>query len=631
MVQTAAHVADQKYGGARAAPDLAGVSRVLEVMNRWRMSRKLALMSAVYGIGLIASVAYTVVTLRAQENDGIVIGTAGALGRWNEQLLKEILLAAEGLPSDYSETADRFFQTLDALALGGEVVLDPASGDRIALPPSLSPDLAGRLRRASELTKGFMASADAFLRTSPRSPEYAERRGEMLDANRGAVALIDGVVRDLGERSRANLAALGAVVLVIGIATWVTAAVLGALIGRSIVGPLRDGVELLEKVAGGDLTRRTTTARGDEIGLLLRAAERMSGALRDVLAELVDTTRELHAGAQNLRPSAGGLADAARDLRERGKTMAAASEESTLAIGDVAAAAERCAPRISEAADGASAIAQNMARGSEAVEELTASVRSISSAIEEMSQSLAEVSRGAEDCAKVAADADSVTAESRGIVAELEKAAENISGVAGTIHDIADQTSLLALNATIEAASAGAAGKGFAVVASEVKALAQQTAHATTVIEQRIEAMRGAALSSARATERISAAIVRVTATTTEISRGVSEQTAVSTDIAASAAQAAQRALDLTAVVESSTEKIGSIASRLAELAHEMAGIARGTGGAAASTREHAQLVAGLAGAADGVDEASAVTQSVAIAVADQVETLRTVVGRFRT
>lgn len=600
-------------------------------MNRQRMSRKLALMSAVYGIGLIASVAYTVVTLREQENAGIVIGTAGALGRWNEQLLKEILLAAEGLPSSYAETAARYFNTLDALAVGGEVVLDPASGDLVVLPPSLAPDLAVRLRQASELTTGFMASADAFLRTSPRSPEYAQRRGEMLEANRGAVALIDGVVRELGERSRANLVALGAVVLAIGGAAWAAAAVLGALIGRSIVQPLREGVDLMEKIAAGDLTCRTTTRRADEIGLLLGSAERMSAGLRDLLRELGESMRELHVGAQNLRPSAVALTEAARGLRERGKTMAAASDASSLAIGDVAAVAERCAPRISEAADGAGAIAENMARGSEAVEELTGSVRSISGAIEEMSQSLAEVSRGAEDCAKVAADADSVTRESRAIVAELEKAAENISGVAGTIHDIADQTSLLALNATIEAASAGAAGKGFAVVASEVKALAQQTAQATTVIEQRIGAMRSAALSSARATERIAASIVRVTATTGEISRGVAEQTAVSTEIAASAAQAAQRALELTAVVESSTEKIGAIAARLAELSQDIGGIARGTGGAAVATREHARLVAGLAGAADGVDEASEVTQSVAIAVADQVESLRAVLGRFRT
>jgi len=603
---------------------------VLELVNRQRMSRKLALMSAVYGIGLIASVAYTVVTLRAQENDGIVIGTAGALGRWNEQLLKEIFLAAEGLPSSYAETSERFFHTLDALAEGGEVELG-AAGNRVVLPATLAPDLAARLRQASGLTRDFMASADVFLRTSPRDPEYAQRRGEMLDSNRGAVALIDGVVRELGERSRASLERLGAVVLAIGAATWAAAALLGALIGRSIVGPLRGGVDLLARIAAGDLTGRVASQRSDEIGLLLGAAERMSIALREVLGELGATTRELHLGAQNLRPSAGALTEAARDLRERGKTMAAASEESSRAIGDVAAAAERCAPRIHEAADGAGAIAENMVRGSEAVDELTGSVRSISGAIEEMSHSLAEVSRGAEDCAKVAADADAVTRESRAIVGELEKAAANISGVAGTIRDIADQTSLLALNATIEAASAGDAGKGFAVVASEVKALAQQTGEATAVIEQRIEAMREAALASARATERISASIARVTATTGEISRGVSEQTAVSTEIAASAAQAAVRANQLTGVVESSAEKIRAIAARLGELTQEIGGIARGTGGAAASTREHARLVAGLAGAADGVDEASAVTQSVAIAVADQVESLRAVVGRFRT
>ena len=58
----------------------------------------------------------------------------------------------------------------------------------------------------------------------------------------------------------------------------------------------------------------------------------------------------------------------------------------------------------------------------------------------------------------------------------------SIGRVVSLISSVAEQTSLLGLNATIEAAWAGSgeAGKGFAVVASEVKALAEQTALATT-------------------------------------------------------------------------------------------------------------------------------------------------------
>jgi hypothetical protein len=72
----------------------------------------------------------------------------------------------------------------------------------------------------------------------------------------------------------------------------------------------------------------------------------------------------------------------------------------------------------------------------------------------------------------------------------LSKAANRIGDVTKLITTIAEQTNLLALNATIEAARAGDAGRGFAVVAQEVKALASQTAKATSEISSRSPACR---------------------------------------------------------------------------------------------------------------------------------------------
>ena len=77
-------------------------------------------------------------------------------------------------------------------------------------------------------------------------------------------------------------------------------------------------------------------------------------------------------------------------------------------------------------------------------------------------------------------------------IAQLSLAATRIGDVTQLITTIASQTNLLALNATIEAARAGDAGRGFAVVAQEVKALASQTAKATSEISTQIAGMQAA-------------------------------------------------------------------------------------------------------------------------------------------
>jgi len=123
------------------------------------------------------------------------------------------------------------------------------------------------------------------------------------------------------------------------------------------------------------------------------------------------------------------------------------------------------------------------------IEHLNGNLQMVATATHEIESSIAEIAKNASELANASEKSRQASAESKTSILSLQRSSSGVAKVAELIASIATQTSVLALNANIEAARAGAHGKGFAVVASEVRKLAEQTAAATSEIQNKVTAI----------------------------------------------------------------------------------------------------------------------------------------------
>ena len=301
---------------------------------------------------------------------------------------------------------------------------------------------------------------------------YAQRRRQAQDtaavqaANEQLLSLQDGInTLYYAEEARGaeRVRQTGTLLAVITLVALLIGALTALGIGRHLILPLQQAVQAAKRIAEGDLTVELHSARGDELGVLLRALNDMSHSLRTVIGKI-------GSGSERLATSV--------------TQMAAVSQETLAGISLQRSETDR-----------------------------------VNRAMHELSRTVGDVERNAEGAAEAARDADRQAQGAAGLsrqalgqiealarevdqaagsMTRLQQESERIGGVLGVIKAVADQTNLLALNAAIEAARAGEAGRGFAVVADEVRSLAQRTQQSSAEIDQLIAALQEIAMHSAQ-------------------------------------------------------------------------------------------------------------------------------------
>lgn len=373
--------------------------------------------------------------------------------------------------------------------------------------------------------------------------------------------------REVSSRTRTVI--LGTILLALVAMGVVSAATVVAL--RKALAPLDALQDGMAKAASGDadLRRRLEVLHDDEVGKVSTSFNAFMASLQGTVSQVGNTTRTLSATTEELSTMSSAMAGESSNLAAGSREVAGLIQQASSSLGGVASSASTA----------------------------TASVSTLAAAIEEMNASLREVARTGQQELQCASKARERAIVTKAAMAKLDEVIDGVGGILEAIEQIADQTKLLALNATIEAARAGEAGKGFAVVAGEVKQLAQQTASATSEIQQRIAMMREGEQQAMSAFADVEQVIDEVHQMSQVVGSAVEEQSATVGEIARTVGVVDREVASIAKAVELAASGLAGSSGNLGEVDSGVERMGSSIGQVDIAIQELARLATELDGA----------------------------------
>ena len=348
-----------------------------------------------------------------------------------------------------------------------------------SLMPQLPSDAQTQLQTLWDDTVKFREASTAYV-TSVQNLKVAEDKVKVAGDKSSAsikeiITLVKAHNDELAYSSATITTVVGVIAILIGIIVswWVT---------RQITRPVKENLQLAERIASGDLSADIKSRSEDEFGQLTGAMGVMNDKLRSMIGEV--------------RQSVARVSQAASEIADGNNDLSSRTEQQAAAVVETAAS----------------------------MEELTATVKNNADNARHASKLAAEASNTASQGGTVMRDMVST-------MGQINTSSQKIADITAVINSIAFQTNILALNAAVEAARAGEQGRGFAVVASEVRSLSQRSSQAAKDIEglisesvSRINAGSDLVARAGQTMEQVVQSVTRVNDIMGEISSASEEQ-----------------------------------------------------------------------------------------------------------
>ncbi|MDE6363101.1 MAG: methyl-accepting chemotaxis protein [Lachnospiraceae bacterium] len=250
-----------------------------------------------------------------------------------------------------------------------------------------------------------------------------------------------------------------AVAVVVAVVIIAAAIVVTAMLARRLTRPIVAITELVRNASDGDFTVQAEENGTNEIGVLSKSLNKMTGKLSALLTKIATIAGEVVESSEHLNQIEGHMDAASQAVRE----ILDGSNAQDVDVQHVVMQQEALGDKFGQ-------LQQKSVLLLEDAQNTIASGENGMQCVEELKQQNEITSNG--------------MADAYAKIATLEEQSQKISGILSTIDEIAAQTGLLALNASIEAARAGEHGRGFSVVAESIGKLAADSSSATVDIEK---------------------------------------------------------------------------------------------------------------------------------------------------
>ncbi len=384
--------------------------------------------------------------------------------------------------------------------------IDQTLSSIASLSGKLPEQYGTNLQQAGEALKAYRGAVgqyhDALISSTQAFKQMAEKVMRVFELNTQMNAIQTSKRDNEARQAKIMLSIAAALALLLGIlAAW--------SITRQIIIPLQQTLQVVERVASGDLSQDLDVQRRDELGQLQSTIQRMTANLRELISGIGQGVTQIASASEQLSAVTKQTSAGVNSQKIETDQVATAMNEMTATVQEVARNAE-------EASEAAVAADQQAREGDKVVGEAIAQIERLAKEVGNSTEAMSH----------------------------LKRESDKIGSVLDVIKSVAQQTNLLALNAAIEAARAGEAGRGFAVVADEVRSLAQRTQKSTEEIEELIGGLQNGTqqvatiMDNSRTLTESSVELTRrAGGSLTNITRTVSAIQAMNQQIAAAAEQ----------------------------------------------------------------------------------------------